>query len=160
MPEPCFSFPARVLEGWSANVTSVFGDGYCLVGNAGEFLDPIFSSGMSFAFASARLAVSALERQLRGESVDWQSDYATPLAAGIDVFRDYVSWWYEGTLQRLFFSDAPPTVRRQICSVLAGYVWDRTNPFVVERKRKIPQLLRMLDERNPLGSTLLPSGLG
>lgn len=145
-PAPELVFPARTLENYSANVVSLFGDGYCLVGNAGEFLDPIFSSGISLAFASARRAVTALERQIGGATVDWQREFADPVQRGIDVFKDYVQWWYEGTLQKLFFSAAPETIQRQICSVLAGYVWDEKNPFVADRRRKIPQLIRLLPE--------------
>jgi 2-polyprenyl-6-methoxyphenol hydroxylase-like FAD-dependent oxidoreductase len=144
MPAPEFVFPPRVLQGWSARVSSLFGDGYCLVGNSGDFLDPIFSSGIALGFAGASRAVAAIERRFAGESVDWQAEFADPVAQGIDVFRDYVNWWYEGTLEKLFFSDAPDTIQRQICSVLAGYVWDPANPFVADRRRKIPQLVRVL----------------
>jgi flavin-dependent dehydrogenase len=143
-PEPEFVFEPRTLENYSASITSLHGDGFCLVGNAGEFLDPIFSSGISFAFASGRMAADLVARQLGGEAIDWHAEYAAPLLSGIDVFRDYVHWWYEGAIQPLFFSEAPPTIRRQMCSVLAGYVWDAGNPFVADRKRKVPQLLRVL----------------
>jgi flavin-dependent dehydrogenase len=34
--------PARHIAGYAANVTSLWGPGYALLGNAGEFLDPIF----------------------------------------------------------------------------------------------------------------------
>jgi flavin-dependent dehydrogenase len=143
-PSPEFVFSPRTLDNYSASVTTLHGPGYCLIGNTGEFLDPIFSSGIMFAFASASRAAAVLDRQLRGDKVDWQGDYAEPMTAGIDVFRDYVTWWYDGTLERLFFSNPPPGVKSQICSVLAGYVWDAKNPFVTERRRKVSQLLRLL----------------
>lgn len=37
-----FDTPARTLVGYSASVKSLWGDGYALLGNAGEFLDPVF----------------------------------------------------------------------------------------------------------------------
>ena len=44
---------------------------------------------------------------------------------GVDTFRSYVMAWYEGTLDTIFFADdQDPLIKSQICSVLAGYVWD------------------------------------
>ena len=34
--------PVQEITGYSANVKSLYGDGYALLGNAGEFLDPVF----------------------------------------------------------------------------------------------------------------------
>ena len=48
--------PARQIVGYSANVEKLWGPGYALLGNAGEFLDPVFSSGVTIAFKSASLA--------------------------------------------------------------------------------------------------------
>ena len=68
-----------------------------LLGNAGEFLDPIFSSGVTIAMKSASLAAaSALDRQLRDVPVDWDDEFARPLKRGVDVFRAFVESWYDG----------------------------------------------------------------
>jgi flavin-dependent dehydrogenase len=133
--------PARHLVGYSANVSSLWGRGYALLGNAGEFLDPIFSSGVTIAFKSASLATAVLERRLAGETVDWQNEFAAPLRKGVDTFRAFVESWYRGSLQRVFFhKDPPPAVRRMISSILAGYVWDQTNPYVAETRRRLAVL--------------------
>ncbi len=71
--------PARQIAGYSANVKSLWGNGYALLGNAGEFLDPVFSSGVTIAFKSASLAAQCLVRQLAGDTVDWEKDFAQPL---------------------------------------------------------------------------------
>jgi flavin-dependent dehydrogenase len=114
------------------------------VGNATEFLDPVFSSGVTLALESANRAAKTLIRQLRGEAVDWETDYASYMKRGIDVFRTYVTRWYDGTLPRIFFApDANEPVKRMICSVLAGYVWDDSNPFVAQHRRKVAQLARL-----------------
>jgi flavin-dependent dehydrogenase len=47
------------------------GPGYALLGNAGEFLDPVFSSGVTIALRSAHLAVHTLVKQLNGATIDW-----------------------------------------------------------------------------------------
>ena len=43
--------PARTIGGYSANVKTLHGPGFALLGNAAEFLDPVFSSGVTIACA-------------------------------------------------------------------------------------------------------------
>jgi flavin-dependent dehydrogenase len=135
--------PARKIIGYSANVKSLWGKNYALLGNAGEFLDPVFSSGVTIAFKSASLASACLQRQFAGESVDWEADYGLPLRAGVDTFRCFVEAWYAGGFQKIIFHPNPSAeVRSMICAILAGYAWDKTNPYVAENKRR----LRVLEE--------------
>ncbi|MGO4155718.1 NAD(P)/FAD-dependent oxidoreductase [Cupriavidus sp. YAF13] len=138
--------PARQIAGYSANVKSLWGKGYALLGNAGEFLDPVFSSGVTIAFKSASLATACLARQLNGEAVDWQADYGRPLKDGVDCFRTFVEAWYEGRFQKLIFHpNATPEIRRMISAILAGYAWDRTNPFVTESRRRLGVLEQLCE---------------
>ena len=136
----------REIQGYACSVKQLYGANFCLVGNATEFLDPVFSSGVTLALESASRAAKCVIRQLRGEVVDWERDYARPMAAGTDVFRTYVTAWYSGVLPRIIFSRGvmEPSVKNMICSVLAGYVWDETNPFVSQHARKVDQLARLV----------------
>ncbi|MHC8297510.1 NAD(P)/FAD-dependent oxidoreductase [Pseudomonas sp. LB3P58] len=135
--------PARTIGGYSANVKTLHGPGFALLGNAAEFLDPVFSSGVTIAMRSASMAAGVLHRQLQGESVDWQTEFAIPLKRGVDTFRCYVEGWYAGTFQDVIYHvGGSPDIRRMISSILAGYAWDERNPFVAEPKRR----LRMLSE--------------
>ena len=135
--------PARTIGGYSANVKTLHGPGFALLGNAAEFLDPVFSSGVTIAMRSASMAAGVLHRQLKGETVDWQTEFAEPLKRGVDTFRCYVEGWYAGTFQDVIFhAGSSPEIRRMISSILAGYAWDERNPFVSEPKRR----LRMLSE--------------
>jgi len=81
-----FDFPVRQISGYSCNVKSLCGNGFALLGNAGEFLDPVFSSGVTIAMHSAHLAAKTLDKQLQGESVDWQEAYVKPLCLGVETF--------------------------------------------------------------------------
>ena len=135
--------PARSIGGYSANVKTLHGRGFALLGNAAEFLDPVFSSGVTIAMRSASMAAGVLNRQLQGECVDWETDFAIPLKRGVDTFRAYVEGWYDGSFQDvIFYPGSTPDIRRMISSILAGYAWDERNPFVAEPKRR----LRMLAE--------------
>jgi len=133
--------PVNTMEGYSANVTRLHGPGYALLGNAAEFLDPVFSSGVTIALRSAKLAADCLHRQLSGEKVDWQAEFAEPLQVGVDTFRAYVEGWYSGEFQDVVFYENPqPEIRQMISSILAGYAWDTKNPFVTEPKRRLQVL--------------------
>ncbi len=134
-------FEPRKIVNYAVSVKQLYGDGYVLCGNSTEFLDPIFSSGVTLAISSGYKAATLAAKQIKGEQVDWENDYSQVMRNGIDVFRSYVLGWYDGTLGTIFFSK--PTneeFKKQICSVLAGYVWDETNPFV-KKHRKLPRTL-------------------
>ncbi len=136
-----WDMPARQIVGYSANVDKLWGPGYALLGNAGEFLDPVFSSGVTIAFKSASLAAAALQRQFAGEAVDWQADFGAPLRKGVDTFRAFVESWYAGGFQKIIFHDKQqPEVRRMISAILAGYAWDQSNPYVKETPRRLATL--------------------
>ncbi|NAZ70273.1 NAD(P)/FAD-dependent oxidoreductase [Vibrio toranzoniae] len=133
--------PAGEIGGYSANVKHLATDKYALLGNAGEFLDPVFSSGVTIAMKSAQFAVECVEKQLNGEKVDWERDYADPLMVGVNTFRTYVEGWYSGTLQDvIFYQDPNPKIKQMVCSILAGYAWDQTNPYVKDSKRRLTTL--------------------
>jgi flavin-dependent dehydrogenase len=136
-----FLMPVRHIGGYSANVERLHGPGYALLGNAGEFLDPVFSSGVTIALRSAHLAVRTLERQLNGEPVDWREEYDVPLRKGIDTFRAFVERWYTGELQDIIFHPhKTQQIQRMISAVLAGYAWDESNPYVADPVRRLNAL--------------------
>jgi len=133
--------PVRSLAGYSANVSTLTGPRFALLGNAAEFLDPVFSSGVTIAMRSASMAAGVLHRKQGGEPVDWEAEFTRPLRAGVDVFRAYVDAWYDGRFQDIvFYEDPPPGIRAMICSVLAGYAWDRRNPCVAHARRRLASL--------------------
>ncbi|MES2821812.1 MAG: NAD(P)/FAD-dependent oxidoreductase [Pseudomonadota bacterium] len=136
--------PTRALGGYSANVKSLHGPGFALLGNAAEFLDPVFSSGVTIAMRSASMAAGVLHRQLRGEAVDWRAEFAEPLKRGVDTFRAYVEGWYDGSFQDVIYHQGrSPDIRRMISSVLAGYAWDERNPYVADPKRRLRVLAEL-----------------
>lgn len=144
-----FVFNPRKLESWSSVSERFYGKGFVLTGNVTEFLDPIFSSGVMFATVSAHLAGKLVSRKLKGEPIDWENDYTKVLQKGVDTFRSFVTAWYDGTLERIFFTQEPdPLVKSQITSVLAGYVWDTNNPFVSNPDLALKNLIKRIDARD------------
>jgi flavin-dependent dehydrogenase len=140
-----FHFDAKTLESWSVTTDTFFGDGFVLTGNVTEFLDPVFSSGVTLATVSSHRAAQLVCRHLEGEKIDWQTEYTDYMMQGVDTFRSYVNGWYDGDLQDIFFAKEPnPAIQRQICSVLAGYVWDTENPYVKNHDRALKTLANVL----------------
>lgn len=136
----------KVHQNYMRSSERFFGNKFVLTGNTTEFLDPVFSSGVAFATESGLLAAKLVERELKDEKVDWQKEYVEHLEYGIDVFRSYVTEWYSGDLQKIFFhANINEQMKRQLTSVLAGYVWDKTNPFVRKHKTIINTLAQVVD---------------
>ncbi len=101
---------------------------------------------MTFATESALMSAKLISKELRGELVDWEEEYSNYIKYGVAVFSTYVKEWYTGNLQTLFFHRPEnPDVKRQICAVLAGYVWDKTNPFVTKHDRIVKTLAHLID---------------
>jgi len=136
-----FDTPVRQITGYSSDVTSLWGNNFALLGNAGEFLDPVFSSGVTIAMKSASMVSSLLDRKFKGETIDWEKEYGEPLRAGVDTFRVFVEAWYDGRFQDIIFAPKPTIkIREMICSILAGYAWDIKNPYVKDSERRMNAL--------------------
>jgi len=140
-----YQFEPKIIDGYSTSVKKLWGDGFVLVGNSAEFLDPVFSSGVTFATESGLLAGKLASRHVKGGQVDWGQEYTDYIMEGVDVFRSYVNAWYDGSLQDIFFAEnINSDINDQICSVLAGYVWDKNNPFVKKHEQALKSLTRVV----------------
>ncbi len=93
---------------------------------------------------SSALAADLVDRQLRGDIVDWTEEFERPMREGSEVFRAFVEAWYDGSLKSVFFKTDPDhEIRRMLSSILAGYVWDRSNPYVTKPHRRLRALCEM-----------------
>ena len=146
-----FVFEPKVLESWSTTTSKFYGDGFVLTGNVTEFLDPVFSSGVTLATVSSQKAANLVIKKLNGENIDWDTEYTQPMMQGVNTFRSYVMAWYEGTLDTIFFADNQvPEIKSMICSVLAGYVWDTNNPYVKDHATALHKLAKLITLRDSI----------
>ncbi len=133
--------PARRIAGYAANVKSLRGKGYALLGNAGEFLDPVFSSGVTIAVKSASLAAGLIGREWARRNRGLGAGLRRAAEEGRGhlprVRRDLV---HRRLPEGAVLSEEVPEVRRMIASVLAGYAWDEKNPFVSDPRRRMNTL--------------------
>ncbi|RXJ57866.1 NAD(P)/FAD-dependent oxidoreductase [Candidatus Marinarcus aquaticus] len=138
--------PVGIINGYSAAIKKMYGKGFALSGNATEFLDPVFSSGVTLALESSNKVAELIIKELKGEKVDWQKDYEDYMMIGINVFREFVYAWYEGKLRKIFFSaHKSEKIQQSISSILSGYVWDENNYFVKDTRQKIDALVSMIE---------------
>lgn len=116
-------WPVRVEQDFSYSASAYAGDRWILAGDAGSFLDPVFSTGVSIAMESGIEAAAELDRALA------QDDFSTHGFAAFsrrqkkrfEVFRRFVIGFYTPQFRDLFFSpDAPAILFRAIVTVLAG----------------------------------------
>lgn len=142
-----FLWEPKILEAYSASTSEMHGPGYAIVGNSVEFLDPVFSSGVMFATESGILAGKLAAKQLTGETVNWEVEYEKYIQDAVNVFATYVKTWYDGALQDVFFVDSPNQgIKQQLSSILAGYVWDKKNPFVRKHDTLVYTLSKFIKE--------------
>ena len=137
--------PVGIINGYSLGIKTIYGEGFALSGNATEFIDPIFSSGVTLALESANKVSSLIIKQLQGEKVNWQIEYEDYMMSGINIFREFVYAWYDGRLRKIFYSkNKPDKIKKSISSILSGYVWDKNNYFATNTKDRINTLISMI----------------
>lgn len=105
------------------------------IGDAAGFLDPVFSSGVALAMASAErlaeLLSPALEAGTEGDPALLQP-LEDHMAKAYEIFGAVIhSFYHTNMVKNLFFYDDPdPALRAGLISVLAGDLWRDDNPFV------------------------------
>ncbi|MEZ4327689.1 MAG: NAD(P)/FAD-dependent oxidoreductase [Polyangiales bacterium] len=119
---------------YSYKNTAPHGARYACVGDSACFLDPVFSSGVTFAMFGAEKLVEQLDPALRS-GAEADPELAAPLATfmqhAYDVFGALCGRFYHADLvHRVFFYDSPdPHITRGVVSVLAGDIYRDDNPF-------------------------------
>ncbi|MDX2019511.1 MAG: NAD(P)/FAD-dependent oxidoreductase [Deltaproteobacteria bacterium] len=133
--------PPQILREYSTKNSKLHGTRWAVAGNAGDFLDPVFSSGVTLALESATLSAALVDRCLRGEAVDWDASYTGPMAQAVAVFRAMVNGWYDGQLPDIFFNPQKlARIKSRFTSLLGGYVRRADNPLTRDCARSIASL--------------------
>ncbi|MCX4241013.1 NAD(P)/FAD-dependent oxidoreductase [Paraliomyxa miuraensis] len=87
--------PVRALANYSYHVDRFWGEGWCCVGDAHQFIDPIFSFGVSFALIEARAASAAILDVLVGaDEATRLGEYAALCSRGQGVARDLIRYFW------------------------------------------------------------------
>lgn len=136
-------FPAGVEADFSYRVGERSGDGWLAVGDAGGFIDPLFSSGAHIAMTTGTRAASAIDAALTAGDVSkarfavWEAE--TKL--GCDTFIDAVRAFYSGGLLRYLFAEKQHTVlRRSITSLLSGDVFGTEARWLNDTRTRLAEM--------------------
>jgi flavin-dependent dehydrogenase len=117
-------WPVRVEKDFSFGSRAYAGDHWVLVGDAGSFLDPVFSTGVAIALESGLEAAQAIAEGLAAGdlSVRRFARFARRQRQRYRSFRRFVLAFYTPAFRDLFFAeDPPPRMFRALVTVFAGY---------------------------------------
>ena len=118
------AWPVRVEKDFSFGARAYAGDRWLLVGDAGSFLDPVFSTGVAIALESGVEAGRALDRALATGDLSARA-FATFERRQRDryrAFRRFVLGFYTRGFRDLFFRARPmPVMFQAVVTSLAGH---------------------------------------
>ncbi len=117
----------QAIADYSYSTPRISGDGFCLVGDAACFLDPVFSSGVLLAMESAELAASSVDRALRSkgrvDAADFR-EFEKIYRRAVRRFAGLVHGFYQPHVLETFYAPAPnPWIERGVTTVLSGGVF-------------------------------------
>jgi flavin-dependent dehydrogenase len=123
MREARREWPVRVEKDFSYSASAYAGDRWILAGDAGSFLDPVFSTGVSIAMESGIEAAAELHRALARNDFSAASfaAFSRRQRKRFETFRRFVVGFYTPHFRDVFFSPEPPTlIFRSVATMLAG----------------------------------------
>ena len=132
---------------YSYRSTEVAGDGWVLVGDAFQFLDPLYSSGVLLALKSGELAADAIADGLeKGDTTQAQlGHWGQNFNAGVDRMRRLVCEYYDGFSFGNFVRKYPD-LRGTITDLLIGDLFTD----------RVDKVWEPMESLNPPGKQAIP----
>jgi 2-polyprenyl-6-methoxyphenol hydroxylase-like FAD-dependent oxidoreductase len=138
----------RTVSDWSYSSKRIAGDRWVLVGDAGAFIDPVFSTGVHLGVSAAFRAADAIENVLAKQrfSASEFAAYARWVQHGVEVYRDFVRGFYHPAFVELLLQPSDfMGLRQAVTSLLAGHgLENRDVAFRVTVFRLLARLNRHL----------------
>jgi flavin-dependent dehydrogenase len=123
--------PVRTTGEYSYHSRKIGGDGFCLVGDAFAFLDPLFSTGVFLALKSGEMAADTLHEGLLAGDVSaarFDAYYAKQRHA-VMSFRRLVRAFYNLTFSFREFLQEYPHLHSLVVDTLVGNVFNDLTPL-------------------------------
>jgi flavin-dependent dehydrogenase len=102
---------------FSFRMKSLVGPNYALVGDAGGFLDPIFSTGVFLAMTSGDFAAAGIVERLRTGSMNKLRRYERQMQAGLDKYLRFIEKFYDRGFLEVFMQ---PSERWGLLDAVVG----------------------------------------
>lgn len=125
-------FPPRLISNYSRAASSKVGKNWMLVGDAGHFLDPVFSSGVHLGLVSAKLASEKIHYSLKNDiplnDENHPVEYCREIEKGVNRFHNLLQIFYSNE----FFPKINNILRHKnsrsaIISAVSGGMWEEDN---------------------------------
>lgn len=134
--------PVGALADFSYRIDQLTGDGWLFVGDAGGFLDPLFSTGAHLAIKGADSAASVIDHAIATNNLSRPAftRYEQAARYAADLFLGFVQAFYGTADLRdlLFHQDQRPVMRKLITSVLSGDVFhENTRPLWTDKVKEL-----------------------
>jgi len=120
--------PVRSIANFSYRMEHYAGPGYVMLGDAGAFLDPVFSSGVFLTMKSAQVASQGILKCFAKQDFSgrYLRDYERRIRGAQKIFFRFIRGWYDPAFLDLFFySNNFLGLKTAITSVLAADLFDR-----------------------------------
>ena len=128
---------------YSYSMTDFAGNGFLLVGDSARFVDPIFSSGISVALASASFARDAICKAF--ETGDFSREtfrpYEAKLRAGVEIWYEFICLYYK-LLPVFTYFIQHDDFRQDLLTLLSGDVYERKDAPVLRRMREFIEVVQ------------------
>jgi FAD-dependent halogenase len=85
----------RSIADYSYRPRHLVGPGFMLAGDAGNFIDPVWSTGIMLATTSARLAARAIGESFRSGTSQALADYETTVQQLVGRYRQFIYFFYQ-----------------------------------------------------------------
>jgi len=115
--------PVRTISDWSYKSRALAGDRWLMVGDAGAFIDPVFSTGVHLGLTAAKRAAEAIERALTDRRFERSRflAYEAGMRRLVDTYSELVKGFYRPEFCELLLSPSDRFgLRRAVTSLLAG----------------------------------------
>ncbi len=123
--------PVRVTGEYSYHSRQIGGDGFCLVGDAFAFLDPLFSTGVFLALKSGEMAADTIHAALATGDVSAHhfEAYLTEQRHAVKSFRNLVCAFYDVSFSFREFLQVYPHLHSLVVDTLVGNVFTDLAPL-------------------------------
>jgi flavin-dependent dehydrogenase len=138
--------PFKAEGDYSYAMKQICGDRFVMIGDAARFVDPIFSSGVSVALNSARLACQDIiaAHEANDFSAERFATYERIIRNGVRNWYEFISVYYRlNILFTTFVQD--PRYRLDVIRLLQGELYDVDEPEVLRVMRETVAAV----EKNP-----------
>lgn len=120
--------PVRTISDYSYVSKKLAGDRFVLVGDAGAFIDPVFSTGVYLGMVGAFRAADAVDAALNAGRFGRREfvDYESWVMKQVDTYKKFVKGFYKPEFVELLMAPSDfLDLRAAITSLLAGFGVDR-----------------------------------